>query len=89
MANNEWRRDRLRGSISDRSDEVLCVGPKHPSDASVCCIPDMQVPGATATNDMERARAVVDYIAMLTDAQLHSLSRALSAAGPPSTLYFV
>jgi dGTPase len=42
-----------------------------------------------ATNDKERARAVVDYVAMLTDAQLHSLSRALSAAGPPSTLYFV
>ncbi len=42
-----------------------------------------------ATNDTQRARAVVDYVAMLTDAQLHSLSRALSAAGPPSTLYFV
>ena len=42
-----------------------------------------------AANDRQRARAVVDYVSSLTDAQLHSLSRALSAAGPPSTLYFV
>lgn len=36
-----------------------------------------------------RARATVDYIASLTDAQLVSLANALSGAGAPSSLYFV
>lgn len=39
--------------------------------------------------DRRRARAVVDYVASLTDAQVVSLARALSGADRPSSLYSV
>jgi dGTPase len=35
------------------------------------------------------ARAVIDYVCLLTDAQLHSLGRALRGSGAPSTLHLV
>jgi dGTPase len=56
---------------------------------------DLKLPPAlkeltrTGTDNQARARGIVDYVASLTDAQLASLATALSAAGPPSSLYFV
>jgi dGTPase len=40
------------------------------------------------TSDRQKARAVVDYVASLTDAQVASLARALSGSDRPSSLYF-
>jgi dGTPase len=42
-----------------------------------------------AHDQTTRARAVIDYVCQLTDAQLHSLGRALRGPGPPSTLHLV